>query len=197
MNDFPYVDKQKRIFKYGDYYPPEHSMWAYNESWGQQYFPLTKELAEKQGFYWHNPPERDYKSTINYMELSDNIKDVKESILNEIIKCEHYDKKCNQQCTEVFRILPNELTLYRSLKIALPRLCPNCRQYERLKMVNPLKLWHRKCMCGGGKSENREYENTIGHFHGDKPCSNEFETAIGPDRKEIIYCKECYQAEFI
>ena len=34
------------------------------------------------------------------------------------------------------------------------------------------------------------------HDHKGK-CQNEFETAIGDERKEIVYCKECYQAEFI
>ncbi|MEK7459921.1 MAG: hypothetical protein AAB636_02545 [Patescibacteria group bacterium] len=52
-------------------------------------------------------------------------------------------------------------------------------------------------MCNGVESENKKYQNTVGHFHGDKPCSNEFETAISDERKEIVYCKECYQAEFI
>ena len=52
-------------------------------------------------------------------------------------------------------------------------------------------------MCAGGESSNKEYKNTIGHSHGDKPCGNEFETAISDERKEIVYCKECYQDEFI
>ena len=41
------------------------------------------------------------------------------------------------------------------------------------------------------------YKNTIKHTHGDEPCQNEFETAISDERKEIVYCEKCYQAEFV
>ena len=46
-------------------------------------------------------------------------------------------------------------------------------------------------------NDNKEYKNTVKHFHGDKSCQNEFETAINNERKEIVYCEKCYQAEFI
>ena len=52
-------------------------------------------------------------------------------------------------------------------------------------------------MCNGVESDNKEYKNTVKHFHGDKSCQNEFETAINNERKEIVYCEKCYQAEFI
>jgi len=197
MMDIPYIDKNGKIFKYGEFFPVEHAMWSYNESWAHQWLSLTKKEALEKGFAWHDPTQRDYNITIKPQDLIDNIKDITDDILNEVIECEHNGKDCNQQCTTAFRILPNELALYRSMNLALPRLCPNCRHYERLKYANPLKLWHRKCMCNGVESEGEEYKNTCKHFHGDKLCSNEFETAISDDRKEIVYCKECYQAEFI
>ena len=83
------------------------------------------------------------------------------------------------------------------MKIALPRLCPNCRHYERLSKLNPPKIWNRQCMCNGLKSLNGEYQNNIKHFHGENPCQNKFETAINEQRKEIVYCEQCYQSEFI
>jgi len=33
------------------------------------------------------------------------------------------------------------------MNLPIPHLCPNCRHYQRLKQRNPLKLWHRQCMC--------------------------------------------------
>lgn len=197
MVELPYTDKKGRVYKYGEFYPTELSIWGYNETWGHKYFPLTKEQALEQGYNWQANPERDYKITFHSKDLPDNIKDIKDSILKDVIECEHNNKNCNQQCTEVFRILPNELNFYRQMNLALPRLCSVCSHYERLKFINPLKLRHRKCMCNGIESNNKEYKNTIKHFHGDKPCENEFKTAISEDRKEIVYCKECYQAEFI
>ncbi len=47
------------------------------------------------------------------------------------------------------------------------------------------------------KKTSSPSKNIIKHFHHNNPCSNEFETAISDKRKEIVYCKECYQAEFI
>ena len=73
--------------------------------------------------------------------------------------------------------LLSSLLAQRTMKVTLPRLCPNCRHYQRLKKTNPPKLWHRTCMKEG--------------------CNNEFETAINKDRKEIVYCKQCYQDKFI
>jgi len=83
------------------------------------------------------------------------------------------------------------------MNLPLPRLCPNCRHYQRLKQRNPLKLWHRRCQCAGKKSENGVYKNTTGHFHGEGRCPNEFETSYSPDRKEVVYCEHCYQAEVV
>ena len=71
----------------------------------------------------------------------------------------------------------NQEDYYRQLGIPTPRLCPNCRHYERLKKTNPPKLWHRKCMKDG--------------------CTTEFETSYTPDRPEIVYCEEHYNAEIL
>jgi len=205
MNDMPYVDSLGRVYKYGEFFPPEHSLWAYNETWANQWFPLSKKEAKAKGFNWRDEAKRDYKITIKSENLPDHISDVPDSILNEIISCGHarwIDKDtseitCNQQCTTAYRILPYELSFYRSMKLALPRLCPNCRFYERLLKKNPPKLWRRACMCGGVESSNKEYKNTREHDHGNKYCTNEFETAISDKRKEIVYCEKCYQVEFV
>ena len=55
-------------------------------------------------------------------------------------------------------------------------------------------------MCSGETSEKRQetsyqYQNTIAHFHGNEPCPNEFETSYTPERPEIVYCEQCYNAE--
>ncbi len=177
MSEIPYIDKIGRIYKYGEYFPIELSLWAYNESWGNKYLPLTKQQALDRGYNWREASVKDYKITIESKDLVDNIGSVDDNIVNEVIGCEHRDKNCNQECNEVFRIIPNELQFYRQMNLALPRLCPNCRHYKRLKFMNSIKLWHRKCMKDG--------------------CLNEFETAISPERKEIVYCEKCYQEEFI
>ena len=205
MNKMPYIDKKGRVYKYVEFFPPELSPFAYNETIAQEYFPLTKEEALKQGYSWKEPEERNVKPDIKTDELPDHIKDVKDSIIGKVIQCAHskikedgtLEQGCNEQCTTAFKIIEPELQFYRRMNLPLPRLCPNCRHYQRLKQRNPLKLWHRKCMCGGRTSENGVYKNTIKHFHGNQPCPNEFETSYSPDRPEIVYCEKCYLAEVV
>jgi len=192
MNEMPCTDKQGRTYKYGEFFPAELSPFAYNETVAQEYFPLTKEEALEQGYAWKDPDARDYKITKKPGELPDNIKDVHESILKEVIGCAH-EGKCLHQCTSAFKIIEPELQFYGKMNVPLPRLCPNCRHYERLAQRNPLHLWRRKCMCL--PTGRQAIRNTAKHFHGDDPCPNEFETSYAPDRPEIIYCEQCYNAE--
>jgi len=174
MSDMPYIDNKGRIYKYGEFFPAEISLFSYNETIAQEYFPLTKIEAEKQGFKWKDEKERNYKVDIKNENIPDDIKNVEKDIIGKVVECEHKGE-CNEQCTEAFKIIEPELQFYQRMNISLPHLCPNCRHYQRLKQRNPLKLWHRKCMK--------------------KDCSNEFETPYAPDRPEIIYCEKCYNQE--
>ncbi len=183
INDMPYTDAKGRIYKYGEFFPIELSPFAYNETIAQEYFPLTAERAVEEKYPWRNETAKDYAISVKADELPDDIKDVKDDILNQTIECPH-GGKCGEQCTGVFRIIAPELQFLRRIGLPLPRLCPNCRHYGRLKQGTPLRLWRRSCMC-----------DKKNHFHGGERCSNEFETAFAPDRPEIVYCEECYQKE--
>ena len=199
MNAMPYTDAKGRIYKYGEFFPPELSPFCYNETIAQEYFPLTKEQATEKGYRWKDPEERNIAITIQSQDLPDHIKDVPDTITQEIIGCMH-NGTCNEQCTEAFKIIPQELEFYRKMNLPLPRFCPNCRHYQRLKQRNPLKLWHRRCMCGGilattNSQQPTTYNNTANHRHGTTPCTEEFETSYAPERQEIVYCENCYNQE--
>lgn len=196
MNDMPYQNEKGRIYKYGEFFPVEFSPFAYNESLAQEYFPLTKKTAEALGYKWKDSETRGYKVTLPSEEIPDIISYVNDSILDEVIGCAH-EGKCDEQCTYAFKIIPFELGFYKRMNIPLPRFCPNCRHYQRLKQRNPLKLWHRKCTCAGTQSGNGIYQNQVKHFHGSSHCPNEFETTYAPQRPEIVYCEQCYQAEVV
>jgi len=194
MNAMSYVDKKGRVYRYGEFFPSELSPFAYNETIAQEYFTKTKEEITEQGYKYRFQEEKDYQATILSKDLPDHIKDVPESILEEVIACPNNgDEKT--QCTKVYRIIKAELEFLKNNNIALPRYCPNCRHYQRLKQRNPFKLWSGKCQCAGANSENKKYKNTIEHTHGAESCSNEFETSYAPDRPEIVYCEKCYQQE--
>ncbi len=219
MNKMPYVDSKGRKFVYGDYFPLDLAPFAYNETTAQELFPITKAEAKQQGFQWKGLETKEHRPTIKAKDLPDHIKDVKDNILQEVIECANVSVangltpdvkhttsgvKPSQfsQCTTAFKIIPQELEFYRKMNLPLPRLCPNCRHYQRIKQRNPLKLWKRQCQCVGSASSsqagtNYVYQNTAKHFHGDKPCPNEFQTTYAPDRPEIVYCEACYLAEVV
>ena len=184
MAKMPYVDKIGRIYKYGEFLPGEMSPFPYNVSEAHELFPKTKEEALVEGLMWKEEEKRNYNVTKNSADLPDHINDTKEDIINETIACEH-SSNCNHECTSAFKIISQELQFLKRLNIPLPRLCPNCRHYERLAERNPLKLWHRQCMCDKGT-----------HGHPGK-CPNEFETSYAPERPETVYCEQCYQAEVL
>ncbi len=191
MNAMPYVDAEGREYRYGEFFPPEMSFFAYNESLAQQYFPLTKKEALARGYRWRDPEEKHHTATKKSADLPDKIKEVDDSLLKEVIACGH-GGTCADQCSEAFRIIPEELQFLKAMNLALPRLCPNCRHYERLNRRGLLALYPRTCMCPG---KSGKYPNRAAHFHGDAACPNKFQTSHAPDQPEIVYCEQCYQAE--
>ena len=181
MDEMPYMDAKDRIYKYGEFFPIDMMPFAYNDSVIHEYFPLTKEAILNKGYKYKEQETKNYKPTILAHQLPE-IEKADENVLKEIIQCEHMGH-CNDKCTIAFRIIQNELNICKMLGVPLPRLCPNCRHMERMKLLNPPKLYHRECMC----------DNT-GHMH-DGKCTIEFETPYSPKRPEIIYCEKCYQQE--
>jgi hypothetical protein len=194
MNTVPYKDRAGRVYTYGEFFPPESSLYAYNETPAQDFFPKTKTEVEAMGFRWKDIEPRHYEVTIAAKDLPDHIKDVSNDVTNQIVGCSH-EGKCEHQCPAAFRITPAELQFYRKKNIALPRFCPNCRHYQRFSMTNPYRLWGRECVCGGIASQNGRWKNSTTHFHNSDPCPNTFETSYAPDRPEIVYCEQCYNAE--
>lgn len=183
MNNVPYIDKRGLVYKYGEFFPAELSTFCYNETQAQDYFPISKEQAIKMGYRWRDRKTNEYKITVESKNLPDNLDDVDDSIMKEIIGCEN-NGKLSTYCRGAYKITIDELNLYRKIGVPLPRQCFYCRHENRLKQRNPMKLWHRQCMC----------EKT-NHFHGNKKCEVEFETSYALDRPEIIYCEKCYQQE--
>ena len=177
MNKMPYISPRGIVYKYGEFFPIEFSPWKYNEAYAFDFIPLSRKEAVDQGFGWREEKQKGYVITKKVSELPDHIKDVSDSITQEIIECAHAESECDELCSKAFRIVSDELEYYRKMNIALPRLCPNCRYSQRKRFKTTPKLYHRTCM----KSS----------------CKNEFETAYSYDRKEIIYCDTCYKVDFL
>lgn len=184
MEDMPYIDAKGIAYRYGEFFPGELSPFCYNETVTQDYFPLTKEQAQEKGYFWKDKEEKNYKATLLASDIPDSIAEVTDAILEEIIECKHKGE-CQDRCSTVFKIVPEELLFYKRFNIPIPHLCYGCRHYSRLRTRNPMKLWQRQCMC------EKEGHNHVGR------CQNHFETSYDPNRPEIVYCEGCYQKEVI
>ncbi len=190
MNATPYVGKQGREYRYGEFFPSELSFFSYNETLAQEYFPLAKETAEKAGYAWRDAGDKAYVPTKRIVDLPASILATDDGIVQEVVECAH-GGNCGQQCTKAFRLIASELQLLKRLHIPVPELCVNCRHHERLKERNPFKLYHRQCTCDG-----RVFPNSNIHpRHPEGRCPNKFETTYAPERPEIVYCESCYQIE--
>jgi len=188
MKDMPFKDKKGRVYSFGEYFPPEFSASAYNTTLAFEYFPLTQQEATGQGLMWEDVKDREHKHTVSWKDLPQKIADVKDDIIKQTILCRVYDARGiaatkEHNCTKAFKITADELAFYKKMNIPLPQDCFNTRHFKRFKQRNPLKLWHRQCMCDKN------------HTHHTGKCPNEFETSYAPDRSEIVYCEQCYNAE--
>jgi len=182
MMEIPYIDKKGVAYRYGEFFPAEMSTFCYNETQAQDYFPLTKDKALEMGYRWRDKKNSEYKITKKSIDLPIGEEAYHDSVTLEVIECLHKGE-CKDRCTTAYKITPGELNLYKKIGVPLPQLCFHCRHDSRLKLRNPMKLWHRSCMC-----------QKEGHNHKGK-CMVEFETTYAPERPEIIYCEKCYQQE--
>ena len=170
------IDQLKRDRLYGEFFPAKLSPFGHNETLAQEYFPITEKEAKEKGFSWQGQTTGTYgKETIKEEDMPQTITEVADDILKETLVC--------KDCKKNFRITKGELDFYRKMNIPLPHKDFECRHQDRMKKRNPRKLWHRQCMC-----------DKSNHGHADK-CTNEFETSYAPERKEIVYCEQCYQQE--
>ncbi|MCX6734579.1 MAG: hypothetical protein NTZ25_01560 [Candidatus Peregrinibacteria bacterium] len=160
------LEQMIKTQEWGEYFSPAQSLFGYNKTTAQLYYPLTKEEAVNKGYKWedYEAPQPGVKNIIKATDLPDNIKDVKDEVLEVAIECPITKK--------VFKIIPQELKFYRQQKIPLPHFHYEQRHLERFKQRNPRKFWQRNC----------------------QNCQKNIQTTYSPDRSEKIYCEECYMS---
>ncbi len=164
MNDMPYIDKKGRGYRYGEFFPSELSPFGYNETTTGDYIHLNKEQALAQGFIWSDFISDNKYDFSDYI-IPDDISDVKDDILEKVLKCEVSGK--------AYKIIPMELSFCRQVGVPIPRKHPDVRYEERIKQLLPIKTFDRVC----------------------DSCGKNIKTSYSPDKPEIIYCEKCYQQE--
>ena len=156
------IDHMIKTNEWGEFFPVEMSFFAYNESLAPEFCPMTKKEVLSRGWEWYEN-KKEYQGQT--YEIPDHIKDVPDTIINEILACKN--------CRKNYRIIRQELDFYGAQNLAIPRLCHVCRYTERLRWRNPYRLYARKC---------------------DK-CGTDIKTTYSPDRPEKVYCEACYLKE--
>ena len=168
MNDMPYTDKKGNIYKYGEFPPFELSPFPYNTTFAQLFYKEKEEDIVAQGSYYLPEEKNTHPITKEAHELPDDISEATDDLLKETIACE--------QCSKGFKIIPMELQFLQKLNVPLPHRCPFCRISEKLNLwVDNMTLKDRVC---------------------DK-CGTEFKTHFGLERAPKIFCKVCYNQEYL
>lgn len=155
------IGHMKSTGEWGRFFPHSLSPYTYNESPAQDYYPLNKEGAKKLGWRWLEKDEKEYRSA-SVANIPDDIKDVKDSIVDEILACE--------DCRKNYKIIKQELKFYRMMNLPIPRKCSDCRHKIRMALRNPLRLFDR--FCGN--------------------CMKAVKSSYAPNRTEKILCEECF-----
>jgi len=136
MLDMPYLDKNGKIYIYGDFFPSQFSPFGYNETTAEDYIKLEEKDATQKGFNWNN-----YVSDTNYTFsdyiIPDDIKDVGDDILEKILRCEKTGK--------AYKIIQMELSFYRQVGLPVPRICYKSRYKEKISRLLPIRLFERNC----------------------------------------------------
>lgn len=156
-------EHMKRSGEYGEFFPMKLSPFCYNEAKANDFYPLSKEGVLAKGLKWKDADPRQYQPQT--YTIPENIKDVTDSICNEVLACEN--------CGKNYKIIPQELKFYRDGGYSIPKKCSDCRHKLRISLQNPRKLWDRNCM----------------------KCGSEIKTTYAPERAEKVYCEKCYLNE--
>ncbi len=158
------IEHMRTTGEWGEFFPFNVSLFGYNETVAQEYYPLPKSDAVAIGANWHEEEETEKKYLGPAYEIPDDIADVDDGILSQILSCEDTGKP--------YKIIPQELQFYRDGGIPIPRACPERRHRKRMALRNPRTLYERACAN----------------------CQKTIQTTYAPDHPEIVYCEECYLA---
>ncbi len=158
------ITHMKTSGEWGEFFPSSSFPYAYNETAAQDRMPLTKQEALKLGFRWSDREEEPpvVQKTIAADKLPDSLNQVADEILQWAIQSKSNGRP--------FRIIKQELDFYRLMGLPIPRLHPTERHLQRMARRNPPRLWGRKCA----------------------KCSKQIESSYPPERKEVVYCENCY-----
>ncbi|EKD93283.1 MAG: hypothetical protein ACD_28C00186G0003 [uncultured bacterium] len=148
------IEHMQKTGEWGEFFPMEISPYPYQDSLAHAFFPrpITQDARQDQ----YIGPE---------IHVPEKIDEVSDEITQQILRCKQTEK--------LYKITPQELRFYRTMRLPVPLLCPEERHAQRMGKRNPNRLWNRTCDA----------------------CGQAIETSYAPDRPEKVYCEECYLKE--
>lgn len=157
------IDHMRQTREWGEFFPCSMSLFGYNKTMAQLYFPLSQEESAAKGYLWDaDEPAPTSAIGLAADALPDDIRDATDDVLTTPLLCEGTGKP--------FKIIAQELAFHRTHNVPLPRRSWLRRHLDRFAQRNPRTLWSRQCA----------------------KCQKAIETTYAPDRPEIVYCEQCY-----
>ena len=128
--------------EWGENFPVELSLFAYNDTMAQDNFPLSQSEIEKRGWVWRDPKEKNpVKPTLS--AVPERIDLLEDSMARGILKC--------SASGVPFKLNPVEITYYRKLGLPPPDISPEERNRRRLAKRNPFSMRETECSKTGKK----------------------------------------------
>jgi hypothetical protein len=111
------IQHMKSTKEWGEFFPIEHSPFAYNESHAFDFYPLSKDETLQQGLKWFDFKRNESKDPTA--------------------------KLCS--CGKEFKIIKQELEFYQKSNLPMPTFCFDCRHIKRMKKRGSRKLSKANC----------------------------------------------------
>ena len=147
--------------EWGDFFPVTLSPFAFNEGGNSEEHPLSKEEVLRRGWDWQVKEDAELSGTPT-KEWPEDIAVTPDNVIAQVYTCSGSGK--------LFKIIPQELEFYRTMKIPLPHEHPDVRMARRRSILTPYALFERPC----------------------KMCGKLIDTSYPSARTENIYCEDCY-----
>ena len=129
------IKDMKERGEWGQFFPPELSLFGYNETVAQDQYPLEKTEASAKGFKWEDTPRGIFgKGNVDWNEF-----DEKEASVEDITQKVFSDKDTDQN----YRFIVSEVNLLQQINAPLPHKHPDERHLVRMKKRGENKLYKR------------------------------------------------------
>ena len=159
------IAHMRKTGEWGEFFPIERSPFAYNESIVSEYLPLSRKEVHARGLAWKDSLDIPNGNSNAGHNLPQTIDEAADDVLGKTFSC--------AQTGKPYKLIAAELAFYRKTNLPLPRLCPEARHLNRMKLRQPRSLWPRSC----------------------PRCNTEFSTAFPPDAPHTVLCETCYLSQ--